>query len=28
VFLAYALKEALRTSRHTARAHFFISYAP
>ena len=28
VYLAYALKEALRTSKHTGRAHFFISYAP
>jgi hemolysin activation/secretion protein len=28
VFVAYALKEAASTSRHSARAHFFVSYAP
>jgi len=28
VYLAYALKDALRTSKHSGRAHFYVSYAP
>ncbi len=28
LYVAYALKTAVSTSRHTVRAHFFVSYAP
>jgi hemolysin activation/secretion protein len=28
LYVAYALKDALRTAKHDTRAHFYISYAP